>query len=541
MVRHGAYKEQITPARRGAANPLFVLAGVSLLLVLLLILALPRDARRSSETEQDREQELVVFCAAGVRPVVEKIAEQFTAEFGTPVQLQYGGSNTLLNQIEVGKTGDLFLAADEIYIDLAQERGMVQEALPLAVMRPVIVVPPGNPKEIEGVADLARSEFRVSMGNPDQAAIGRSTKAALTESGHWEAVAANVQENGVYKPTVPDVANDVKIGSADAAVIWDAVARNMGGLEVIEAPELESGAAHISIGVLATARQPTAALRFSRYLSAPEHGGQVFNELGYEAADGDQWAETPELTFFAGSVNRQALEPVIQAFEKREGARINTVYNGCGILTAQMRSMLGDQQSQGFPDMYMACDVYYLETVADLFQDAVNVSHTDIVIVVAKDNPKQIESLQDLTIPGVRVVLGQPQQCTIGVLSKRLLVAEGIYDDMELNENIVTETATSALLIPNVLTGTADAVLAYRTDTLAERNQLHVIPIDSPLARAVQPYSIARSSKYKRLGKRLFAAISQARDTFEEAGFAWDLPSDPPAFSENKLAPAEIP
>ncbi len=35
----------------------------------------------------------------------------------------------------------------------------------------------------------------------------------------------------------------------------------------------------------------------------------------------------PELTFFAGSVNRRALEPVIKRFEIREAVRVNTVYS----------------------------------------------------------------------------------------------------------------------------------------------------------------------------------------------------------------------
>ena len=71
---------------------------------------------------------------------------------------------------------------------------------------------------------------------------------------------------------------------------------------------------------------------------------------------------------------------------------MNTVYNGCGILTGQMR-IAAEDKGRGFPDTYMACDVYYLDTVKDWFQEAVNVSDTDIVIAVQKGNPKAIQSL----------------------------------------------------------------------------------------------------------------------------------------------------
>jgi ABC-type molybdate transport system substrate-binding protein len=185
--------------------------------------------------------------------------------------------------------------------------------------------------------------------------------------------------------------------------------------------------------------------------------------------------------------------------------------------------MRGMQEGQAgaFPDTYMACDVYYLETVQDLFEQGTHVSDTDIVIVVQPGNPKSIESLEDLTREGVRVALGQPQQCTIGVLSRRLLEDAGIYDGVR--ENLVQETPTSAMLVPNITTGSADAVLAYRTDTLAEQNRLEVIPIDSPLSKAVQPFSIARSSDHKYLAQRLFDLIARSREKFESAGFNWRL------------------
>ena len=243
--------------------------------------------------------------------------------------------------------------------------------------------------------------------------------------------------------------------------------------------------------------------------------------MGYEPVDGDVWSESPELIFYAGAVNQQALEPVITAFELREQATVNTVYNGCGILTAQMRSINQEQQS-GFPDIYMACDVYYLDSVAEWFQDVVHVSSADIVIVVQKGNPKEIHGLTDLTRPGLRVAIGQPEQCTIGVLTRKLLEAKGIYREI-LEENVVTETLTSALLIPSITTGSADVALAYVTDTIAERDKLDVIRIDSSSARAVQPFSVARSSDHKYLGRRLFDTISRSREVFEAAGFDWGL------------------
>ncbi len=465
-------------------------------------------------------REVTLFCAAGLRGPVEEIAREYGSAYGVSVRVQYGGSNTLLGQIEAGKVGDLFLAGDQTYVELARQKGLAAEILPVAVMRPVIAVRKGNPDSIHGVDDLLREDLRVALGSPDQTAIGRLVRQELKRSGHWERLHAHVTSGGVYKPTVTDLANDVELGSADAAIVWDAIARQHPKLEAVAVPELKDARSHIALCVLTSTADPTAALRLARYLAASDRGLPVFESMGYEPVEGDVWEEVPEITFFVGSVNRRALEQTVNEFQDREGAVVNTIYNGCGILTAQMRT-IREGQSGGFPDAYMACDVYYLENVKEWFQEAVNVSQTEIVMVVEEGNPKGIEALADLARPGVRVVVGQPEQCTIGALTRQMLQSEGIHD--QVMENVVSQTATSAMLVPAITTKSADVALAYATDCKAEAARVDAVRIDSEHNKAVQPFAIARSSEHKNLSRRLFRAIALSAARFAEAGFDFRL------------------
>ena len=528
-------------SRRGSTTTFYLLIGsaLAILAVLaLLLVQLDRQERENFEqTSEAGSDGLFFYCAAGLQPPVERIVAEYGNHYGVPIRVQYGGSATLLSQLEVSGTGDLYLAADDGYTNLAHEKGLVEERIPVASMRPVLAVKEGNPKGITSIRDLLRDNVRVALGNPDQAAIGQKTRQLLENSGIWDEVEEHVTKTGVFKPTVAEVANDVKLGSVDVGIVWSATVSQYPELETVRTEELDRGTAQITLAVMRSSRTPTAALKFARFLTARDKGLAYFAETGYEPVDGDIWEETPELTFFAGSVNRRALEPIINKFQEREGVIINTVYNGCGILTAQMRT-LRENQGSGFPDVYMACDVYYLETVQDLFQEGVNVSNTDIVIVTQAGNPKQITGLADLAKPGMRVAVGQPDQCTIGVLSRRLLESTGLLE--KIRPNIVTETATSALLVPQVTTGAADAVLAYATDTLAEAEKLHMVPIDSPLAAAIQPFSIARSSDFKYLGKRLFETIERSPDAFTSAGFKWRLSSRRPGESSEKVSVGDV-
>ncbi len=521
-------------ARTGASS-LTSLVVISLLVLLVLSIFLFGLGRKTAGVA-----DLSIYCAAGMRFPVEKIVQQYKDEFGVMVSVQYGGSNTLLSQLEVAKTGDLFLAADASYIRMAQEKGLAAESISLATMRPVIVVAKTTDTNISSIQDLLQPGLRVACGNPEAAAIGKKTKEQLEQVGLWQALDKQINASGVYKTTVNDVANDVKLGSVDAGIVWDTTAAQYSDLRAIHVPELEPGVVSVEICVLNSTRHPTAALHFARYMAACDRGLLVFSEYNFPVVEGDIWEDVPELTFFVGSVNRRALEPVLKAFQEREGVKLNTVYNGCGILTGEMRVMEKNQDA-GFPDTYMACDVYYLETVKDLFQEAVNISDTDIVIAVQKGNPKQIHSINDLLRPGVRVAIGQPEQCTIGALTRRLLQHEGVYDKLLAN-NVVTQTASSALLIPSVVTKSADATLAYRTDTLSESDKVDVITLDyDNLSKAIQPFSIARSSRQKHLSRRLYQTIRHSRDAFEAAGFHWRLQTPERSESSPSLDNSHLP
>lgn len=511
--------------RRGRANGAFLALMVMVLALAILGWILFRMSDQSDGT-LDSQTELFVFCAAGVRPPIEAIADQYEAEFGVRPKLQYGGSNTLLSQITVGKTGDLYIAADQAYIDQAKERGLVQESISFARQRPIIAVQSGNPKKITSVADLFRDDVKVAIGNPDQTAVGRKARKLLKASGHWEQLNKAVVDRGVQKPTVPAVANAVQVGAIDAGIIWDATLLNHQSLEAVPVPELDAGAADIVVGVLNSTKQSQRALHFARYLAAPEKGGSTLKEKGFEVVAGDPWDNAPQLTFFCGAVNRAAIEPVIKDFEQREGVKVVTKYNGCGMLTGDMRTVRDQNTDRGFPDVYMACDVYYLDVVRDWFRNGVTISDTAVVLVTPRGNPKNIRTLEDLRKPGVRIAVGQPEQCTIGVLTRRLFKSTGFEE--AILTNVVTEKASSAMLIPDAVQGTADAVLAYRSDTIAAAAQIEVFDIPSEIATAVQPFSIAKSSRRQQLATRFFESITRSRSSFEEAGFHWRLDQSEP-------------
>src|SRR5262249_27487754 len=176
----------------------------------------------------------------------------------------------------------------------------------------------------------------------------------------------------VNKPTVNDVAADVLLGAVDAGVVWDATVAQMDGLEAVPAPPFEQTQAVLSACVTRRCSQPSVALPFARYLAARDRGLQSFAAGGYGPVDGARWGDEPELRLLAGAMLKPAIDETVTAFEQREHVRVTRVYNGCGILVAQMRT------NNKSPDAYFACDKEFMTQVHDLFLAPTTVSSNQL-------------------------------------------------------------------------------------------------------------------------------------------------------------------
>lgn len=509
---------------------IFLVASLLTSIALIGLLVLGNPNRKASKQVVRTIQ---LLAAAGLREPIQEIASRYEAECGVKVDIQFGGSNSLLSQIKVNRlsTPDLLLVADESYTQQAVESNLAKEVLAIAVQRPCIIVQKNSTLQIRSLDDLMVPGRRLSIGNPDQAAIGKVVREALQKaptadgSNQWKRLETQVLQHGVYKPTVNEVANDVRIGAVDAGIVWTSTVSSPAyqeSLRVIELPELSSESEIVSMAVLSSSPQPTEALKFARYVSARNRGLEVFRSHGLEVKEGDDWVVRPEINFFCGAVNRRVIEPILEKFQVREGVVVNTVYDGCGILTGRMKTIQNQDQSLGFPDLYMACDRFYLDNVKQWFEEDVDISDIEIVMVVPRGSVL-ISSPADLLKPGIRVAIGQPDQCTIGALTKRLLDRDGIYESLmkkqlDRNETVV-EKSSSALLVPDVLTGHVDAAIAYLSDVMPNREKVDIVHFEAGNNVAVQPLSVASNSRHKQLLRRFYDAVYREASSFESKGF----------------------
>ena len=262
--------------RRGSSTGPWLI-GISLFVLVgaIFLLVMPPPDHNSQSNKPLR-----LYCAAGLKPALDEALQSYRAETNTPIEVQYGGSGTLLSQLEVRPQAvDMFLPADDSYLQTARSKGLIRESWKLAHLTPVALVAKGNPCGIDSLDSLVGENVRLGLANPDTAAIGFVTRSVLSQSQRWAELKAKCK---VFKPTVNEIANDVALGSIDAAIVWDSTATMFRELEPIELPEFEDSTRCVSIAVTAATPNSAEALRFIRYLNSSESGQPIFEKHGFQ-------------------------------------------------------------------------------------------------------------------------------------------------------------------------------------------------------------------------------------------------------------------
>lgn len=185
---------------------------VSTLLVLALMIA---PSARAADVPN-------VAAAADLKFALTEIAEAHARAGGGRVSLSFGSSGIFRRQIAQGAPFELFLSADEAYVDALLAEGRVEGPGALyAIGRIALYIPNGSPVKADNrLRDLAAAAKdgrlkRLAIANPEHAPYGRAAREALQHVGAWEAV----RDKLVLGENAGQAARFASSGSAQAAIL----------------------------------------------------------------------------------------------------------------------------------------------------------------------------------------------------------------------------------------------------------------------------------------------------------------------------------
>lgn len=145
-----------------------------------------------------KAQEITVYAAASMTDALEAVAAPLRAK-GVAAKFSFGSSSTLARQIENGAPADVFVSADEQWMDYLAQRNLIvpDSRKTFAGNDLVLIAPADKPAKIEiskstDFPALLGPQGRIATGDPAHVPVGRYAKAALENLGLWNAVAGRI-------------------------------------------------------------------------------------------------------------------------------------------------------------------------------------------------------------------------------------------------------------------------------------------------------------------------------------------------------------
>lgn len=167
------------------------------------------------------------------------------------------------------------------------------------------------------------------------------------------------------------------------------------------------------------------------------------------------------LLVYSGAGLKKPMTEIAEVYSEENGTKIEHVFAGSSQLLSQI-------ELTGKGDVFIvgSAKAYKASEEKGLTYPAKEVAYHNPIIGVPKGNPANIESLEDLAKPGIKVILGDEKSNAIGDTSQKLIEKTGLTG---INDNVIAKTATINELVVHLESKDADAAII--TEDCAHGNE----------------------------------------------------------------------
>lgn len=221
---------------------------------------------------------ITVAAAASMQFAFDELKAIFEKETGYRVNLVYGSTGQLVQQIENGAPYDLIAAANTEYVDRLTHQNLVLPESVALYAQGQIVLATNRASGIKAttLTDLLSNDIlHIAIANPEHAPYGLAAKQALQSTGIWD----EIQDKVVYAENIRQALQYVQSGDAQAGIV---------ALGEANVPEVEWSLVDSSLyeplkqalGVTAKSQHPKIAGLFADYIIGKE-GQAILNKYGF--------------------------------------------------------------------------------------------------------------------------------------------------------------------------------------------------------------------------------------------------------------------
>lgn len=232
------------------------------------------------------ERAPLVLAAASLQESMNAAADAWAAQGHERPTLSFAASSALARQAIGGAPADLFISADEQWMDEVERSGHIQPGTRrlllgnrLVLIAPARAGPPAVDLGSRSALTAALGDGRLAMADPDSVPAGRYGRAALTSLGLWDSVSSHIARGENVRAALALVER----GEAPIGIVYATDARASPGVRVVATfPADSHPPIHYPVALLTGAPSPDAA-GFHAFLLSAE-GRAIFARYGFASA-----------------------------------------------------------------------------------------------------------------------------------------------------------------------------------------------------------------------------------------------------------------
>ena len=225
----------------------------------------------------------LVLAAASLQESLNAAADAWVARHHERPVLSFASSSALAKQIDAGAPADIFISADEPWMDDVARRGLIKVGTRVSLLTNslVLVAPAASarPVAIRTGFPLGRllGDGKLAMGEVNSVPAGKYGKEALTKLGVWDAVAPHV----AGADNVRSALALVERGEVPYGIVYATDAYASKGVKIVGTfPETSHAPITYPIALL-TASTSADAEAFRRFLISAA-GKVIFKRYGFQ-------------------------------------------------------------------------------------------------------------------------------------------------------------------------------------------------------------------------------------------------------------------
>lgn len=148
-----------------------------------------------------------MFAASSMASALSQIAQKYQQETGAEVTLSFGSSSALARQLVYGAPADIFISANQKWMDYAVKENSIDEKSLSPWLKNTLVVVSSQPQlkpinlNAQEILEVV-GETRLAIANPQYVPAGIYAKEALETKGIWQALQGKMAFSNSVRATL---------------------------------------------------------------------------------------------------------------------------------------------------------------------------------------------------------------------------------------------------------------------------------------------------------------------------------------------------